>query len=173
MKRRLLIVLLAAAMVLLGCGRRDAAELDEWMRQASRGQRSRIAPLPASRAAPALPMPDEALSSPFDPQKLWRLPRQGRAPDLLRPREPLEHYPLDQLRIVGTLSDGTTRYALVRTPEGGIYPVRVGHHLGPHFGRIEAIAEDGITLNETVADPDGNWVQRRTALPFDAALGSP
>jgi len=173
MKRRTALILLSTALVLLGCGRHDAAELDDWMRQVGRGQRSRVAPLPVSRPPRTAPSPDEALRSPFDPLKLWRLPRQGRAPDLLRPREPLEHYPLDQLRIVGTLRDSATRYALIRTPEGGIYPVRSGQHLGPHFGRIDTIAEHGITLDETVADPDGNWVQRRTTLPFDASAGSP
>jgi len=162
------LILLLTGIALLGCGRHAEQELDDWMRQASRDVRARVEPLPkASPEQPYRHQPDELLS-PFDPQKLLLIPRQASAPDFRRPREPLEHYELDKLKMVGAIHLGHNTDGLVLTPDGRVHRVQSGSYVGPNFGRVQRVGEDGIELAETVEDLNGNWVQRLTTLRLDA-----
>ena len=71
------------------------------------------------------------LPDPFKPRKIE--PTKGGsklAPDLTRRREPLEAYPLESLNMVGTLTQGKSTYALVRTPDKDVYQVTTGNYLG-------------------------------------------
>ena len=95
------------------------------------------------------------------------------APDTTRPKEPLEAYPLETLKMVGTLSQKGVNYALVKA-DSGLYRVKVGNYLGQNFGIITAITENQIDLKELVQDASGDWTERKIALQLveaDAAKG--
>ncbi|MGA0072739.1 MAG: pilus assembly protein PilP [Steroidobacteraceae bacterium] len=88
----------------------------------------------------------------------------GLRPDSDRPREYLEQFPLDTLRMVGTLNLGEIQYGLVQTKDGLIHRVVAGNHLGQNDGRIETIGEAQIELVEIVPDGLGGYVERQAAL---------
>jgi type IV pilus assembly protein PilP len=82
-----------------------------------------------------------------------------------RSREFLEQFPLDTLRMVGTLSQGDTAYGLVQTSDGLIHRVVPGNYMGQNDGRITNINDSEIELIEIISDGIGGYVER------DAAVG--
>jgi type IV pilus assembly protein PilP len=84
---------------------------------------------------------------------------------LERSREFLEQFPLDTLRMVGTLSQGDTAYGLVQTSDGLIHRVVPGNYMGQNDGRITTINDSEIELIEIISDGIGGYVER------DAAVG--
>ena len=92
-------------------------------------------------------------------------PRSGDTlqPDLRRTREPLESFPLDSLRLIGSLRRGHDAVALIEADKL-VYPLRVGAHLGQDFGKIIAIGEKTVDIEEMVPESGGRWAQRRAQL---------
>ena len=88
----------------------------------------------------------------------------GPRPDLNRPREPLEEFPLDALRMQGVIETPTAVFALVKAPDGVIHRVGLGNHMGQNYGQIKAIQESEISLAEIVPDGFGGWVSRPAIL---------
>lgn len=88
----------------------------------------------------------------------------GLRPDLNRNKEALEEFPLDSLRMVGTILLGNRTYALIKAPDGVIHRVSAGNHMGQNYGEITAIAETEITLNEIIPDGFGGWMNRAAQL---------
>jgi len=92
-------------------------------------------------------------------------------PDLNRPREPLEEYPLDSLRMVGILELKGTRWALIKTPDETIHRVRVGNYMGQNHGRITRITETQVDLIEIVPDGLGGWMERKAQVALVEPTG--
>ena len=68
----------------------------------------------------------------------------GPRPDSQRPREYLEQFPLDTLKMVGTLRLGGGNYGLVQTKDGLIHRVLPGNHLGQNDGRVMTVSDAKI-----------------------------
>ena len=66
--------------------------------------------------------------------------------------------------MVGTLTQGKSTYALVRTPDKDVYQVTTGNYLGQNFGVILGINENEIRLKELVQDGSGDWTERTGSL---------
>lgn len=88
----------------------------------------------------------------------------GPRPDLHRNREPLEEYPLDALRMVGTIATGAGSFALIKAPDGVVHRVTLKDHLGQNYGQIIRISESEIHLLELVPDGFGGWMQRPASV---------
>lgn len=88
----------------------------------------------------------------------------GPRPDLRRNREPLEEYPIDALRMVGTINTKTGTFALIKAPDGVVHRVTLRNHLGQNYGEIIRITESEISLLELVPDGFGGWMQRPASL---------
>jgi type IV pilus assembly protein PilP len=86
----------------------------------------------------------------------------GLHPDFNRNREYLEQFPLDGLRMVGTLTLNTTLFGLVRDSDNILHRVTVGNYLGQNYGKIISITDSGIKLHEMVPDGQGGWSERIT-----------
>jgi type IV pilus assembly protein PilP len=158
-----LIALLAA-----GCGGDPNQELRQWMDEQAKTMKGKVDPLPVVK--PYVPFAYNAfdLPDPFKPRKIE--PARGSsklAPDLNRRKEPLESYPIESLRMVGTLQQDKTMYALVRTNDRNVYQVRVGNYMGQNFGIITGIGEGEIRLRELVQDSSGDWAERQSRLLLD------
>jgi type IV pilus assembly protein PilP len=137
----------------------------ETQRQVQRDKQKKIfPPLPELGSAP-VPLPKETGRSPFSPV---RAAPRGKPPDVNRPREPLEAFPLTTLRMKGVVQGLGDRFALVAAPDGVVYKVRVGNYMGTHYGRVMAIRERDIEIRETVPSPDGGWVERTVYLNMAA-----
>jgi type IV pilus assembly protein PilP len=158
-----LIALLAA-----GCGGDPNQELRQWMDEQAKTMKGKVDPLPVVK--PYVPFAYNAfdLPDPFKPRKIEPARGSSRlAPDLNRRKEPLESYPIESLRMVGTLQQDKTMYALVRTSDRNVYQVRVGNYMGQNFGIITGIGEGEIKLRELVQDSSGDWAERQSRLLLD------
>ena len=162
-------VLLAAAVatLLAGCsgGHDDLRSYIDTIKAKPGG---RIEPLPEIRPAPTFDYVAGERRSPFMPDSPQRRvsdnPAAVQGPDFNRPREYLEDFPLDTLRMVGTLERNARQYGLVQTNDGLIHRVSVGNHLGQNFGRIISINESQIALIEIVPDGLGGYLERPAAI---------
>ncbi len=163
-----LIVVLTIAAALAGCGSDQFSDLKQFVAEAdkSSGGGARVEPLP--RADPYQPFvyAQAELEDPFRPRKIEpaKSTKGQLAPDLNRRREPLEAFPLDNLKMVGTLQQGSTVFALVRTPDNNLFRVRQNNYIGQNFGLIQEISETGMKLKELVQDSAGEWTERVTQL---------
>lgn len=88
----------------------------------------------------------------------------GLAPDRDRRKEPLESYPLDSLRMVGTLMRPDTSWVVLRAPDGTIHEAQVGNYMGQNYGVITDISEEKVALTELVQDPNGRWIEREASI---------
>lgn len=104
-----------------------------------------------------------SLRSPFDPAQP-RTSASALLPDQHRKKEALEEFPLDALRFVGVITESHTPWALIMGPDSTIHRVRVGNYIGQDYGRIIAISESGITLQEVIADNMGGWRNKQRLL---------
>jgi type IV pilus assembly protein PilP len=153
-------LLLPVALVALTSCSSEIDELKSFVRDSEKGLPRRIEPLPPVK--PFEPFTYEG----FKPRKLAP-PKEGAgggiAPDLNRRKEPLEAFPLEQLKMVGTLSQGKDVFAIVRA-EKTLYRVKKGNYMGQNFGVITGIDEAQISLKELVQDSTGDWVERVSSL---------
>jgi len=88
----------------------------------------------------------------------------GPSPNFDRNREELESYPLDALRMMGTLEKGEQFWAILRDPDTIIHRVQVGNFIGQNNGKITGISEDRIELLEIIPDGRGGWEERNAEL---------
>lgn len=164
MKRLLVPIALA---VLGGCSS-EIDELKAFVRDSERGLPRRIEPLPAVKPFEPFAYEGFDLPDPFKPRKLT-VPKEGAgggiAPDLNRRKEPLEAFPLEQLKMVGTLQQAKEMYALVRADKT-LYRVKKGNYMGQNFGLITEVTEGDIKLKEIVQDSAGDWAERQSVLPL-------
>ncbi|MGY6553762.1 MAG: pilus assembly protein PilP [Wenzhouxiangella sp.] len=88
----------------------------------------------------------------------------GLRPDPNRRREFLEGFPLDTLRMVGTLQIDGVDFALIRDNENVVHRVRAGNFLGRNHGEIERVTPNRIELRELTQDGRGVWSERRVQI---------
>jgi type IV pilus assembly protein PilP len=161
-------VLLPVALVVLGGCSSEIDELKRFVRESDKDLPRRIEPLPAVKPFEPFTYEGFDLPDPFKPRKL-SAPKEGTggglAPDLNRRKEPLEAFPLEQLKMVGTLAQGTDTYALVRADKT-LYRVKKGNYMGQNFGLITDVTESEIKLKEIVQDSAGDWAERQSVLPL-------
>lgn len=89
------------------------------------------------------------------------------APNLNRLKQPLEFFPLDALKFVGILKQGSLIWGLISQPNGEVTRVKVGNYMGKNFGKIISITEQNLKLEETV-QVDGKWEKRMTTFSLNA-----
>src|SRR5262245_54853490 len=128
----------------------------------------RIDPLPPVEPAPTFAYDAGTRRSPFMPPEPQRRvsndPNAVEGPDRNRPREFLEQFPLDTLRMVGTLADRRASFGLVQTTDGLVHRVTVGNHMGQNYGRIVASSDSEIQLVEIISDGLGGYLERPAAI---------
>ncbi len=88
----------------------------------------------------------------------------GPRPDPNRRKEPLENYPLESLKMVGTLERGKQIWAVITAPDGTVYRAKTGDHLGQNFGMITKITEDKVSIIELIQGSLGDWTERDASL---------
>lgn len=164
---KLIRVLLLCPLLLLGCSGEDHQDLREWMREQAKGMKGKVAPLPEIAAFPVVAYEAETLTSPFSPGKIVTLEATAlkTTPDRTRPQQPLEIFPLEDLKVTGIIMAGSVPYALIQTPPPNKPKhVRVGEYMGRNFGKITSISKDSVTVLETVKDANGAWVEQEKVL---------
>jgi type IV pilus assembly protein PilP len=162
-----LALLLLAALMLGGCTR-GTSDLREWIAQQKAKKGAPIPPLPVIKTFETFTYADQDLRDPFGPSATEQsTATSGPRPDQNRPKQPLEMFALDSLKMVGTIGTGPGTEALIKDPSGVIHPVHRGEYMGQNYGHITAISDDHIDLIELVSNGNGGWMER----PASIALG--
>lgn len=156
----------ASLIMLTACGQNDYNDLEAFIQSSGEGLHGRVDPLPEVKHYESFTYNAFDLSNPFAPRKNDQVQSvaNGIQPDLARRKEVLESYPLESLAMVGSLQQNDIIYALIKSPEGTLYRVKIGNHLGQNFGRISQISESEVKLLEIVQDGVNEWVERTSAL---------
>ena len=161
-------ILAMCATVMSGCGSGEFEDLNRFVEESKQGLRGRVEPLPDIKQFEPFAYDAFDLSDPFQPRQLaiaGEAPGGGPAPDVNRRKESLEAFPLEGLKMVGTLEQKRVRYALIRTPDSNLFKARVGNYMGQNFGIVTAISETAVTLKEVIQDPaSGGWNERSASL---------
>ena len=168
------IALVVACVALSACSGSENEDLRKWMNDVTRNIKGSIPPLPQVKPYEPVPYDAAALIDPFKVSKLGSEQKKssggGLQPDLDRPREPLEAYPLESLKFVGVITRKKQSFAIIQV-DGALYQVRVGNYVGQNFGVITRITETETTLKELVQDAAGDWVERSSTLLLQAQEG--
>lgn len=125
----------------------------------------RIEPLPEIKLYDVFVYSASNLRSPFVPSAPAGLDlANSLRPDAKRAREFLEQFPLDTLRMVGTLELQGKKYGLVQGKDGLVHRVLPGQFLGQNDGRITNVTPAKISLIQIVPDGVGGYIERPAAL---------
>jgi type IV pilus assembly protein PilP len=158
-------VLAVCASLLAACSG-DMSDLEQYAMEI-KGRKSRaIDPIPQPK--PYEPFAYEAADR-RDPflavlQSKEDLAGAGLRPDINRPKEPLEEFALDGLRMLGTITQQNRSYALIKAPDNVVHRVTIGDHLGQNYGKITDISETEVNLTEIIPDGFGGWMQRPASI---------
>ena len=164
-----ILAIAVSCLVLGACTGEQHSDLRQFVKESDNLPRGRIPPLPEVKTYEAFPYAAYDLTDPFKPRSITPPKPDGlaggiKAPDPNRRKEPLEAYPLENLKMVGTLQQKKEIYAVVRTPDNRLFRVKPGNFLGQNFGRITAISESAIKLKELVQDSGGEWKEEERSL---------
>ena len=167
-----LVLVLSIPGLLAACNA-GTSDLVEFVRQIKSQPSGRIDPIPEFQPYQNFEYVSHDLRDPF---KLvdFRRPDEntdeirsilsGPKPIIDRPREPLEDFPLDTLRLKGTLTRGGIKWGLIFAPDNTIHRVIEGHYMGQNHGRITLVTDQVIELTEIVPDGLGNYIERSSAV---------
>jgi len=156
--------LILSLLLLTSCGGTGGDDLDQFMADAAKTMNTKVEPLP--QVQPYVPLQfnvDGTISDPFRPRKV--VSSGTFQPNLSRPKEPLEAFPLENLKYVGALTKNKSTFALIKTPDNTLQQVKIGNYLGTNYGLVTSINDSEVTLKEIVQDElSGDWVERISSL---------
>ena len=170
LKLSLLGILIA---LLSGCGE-GLGDLRSFVQEIRAKPPGRIEPIPEFQPYQNFEYASHDLRDPFklvdfrrpevDPNELAAL-SSGLRPDIDRAREPLEDFPLDTLRLKGTIDDKDgVKWGLIFAPDNTIHRVIEGNYMGQNHGRIISVSDQTIELTEIVPDGLGSYIERSSAV---------
>ncbi len=166
-----------SVVLLAACGGEEHQDIKNWMAEAAKDMHGRVQPIPEIKPFPIISYDAGDLAEPFNPSKVVPEKRSGGGgiqPDFDRPREPLEAYPLESLKMVGVMRKDRVLHALIQV-DSTVYQVRAGNHMGQSFGVITSITDAQVNVKELVQDPTGqtaDWVERMATLQLQEQVQS-
>ncbi|BBA37240.1 Tfp pilus assembly protein PilP [Methylocaldum marinum] len=167
--RSRLLVSWLVALGISGCAGNDLTDLEAYVAEVKARQKGSVEPLPEIKTVEPFVFNPEDLRDPFIiddnvQETVEARIGNGIRPDIKRPKEELESYELDTLRMVGTVNRHGVLWGLVKAGDGTIHRVRAGNHMGKNFGKIVNIKESIIELVEIISESPGAWRERKAAL---------
>lgn len=165
------IAILSASIMLTGCGNDDFSDLEKFIRSEKAKPKGPIEPLPEIKIVEPYIFNPEGLRDPFaalqqleQDQEVEINEASGVKPDTSRPKEELEAFTLDSLRMVGTVNMSGVLWGLVKASDGTMYRVQVGNYMGKNYGKVIRIVSDKIEIMEMVTDKPGVWREQPQSL---------
>jgi type IV pilus assembly protein PilP len=160
-------ILIMAAVLLFGCSQ-GMDDLQQYVKEVKARKAAPIKKPPTVNPPPLVDYSD-GLKDPFDSSIFNKVIADSvknteLSPDPNRTPEYLENYPLDSLRMVGSMSQEETLWALIKTPDATIQRVAVGNYIGQNYGKIVQVSEAHVDLSEIIPDGFGGWMKRATSI---------
>lgn len=154
------------SLLLAGCGGEEYQDLRDFVKNSGADMRGKIEPPPEVKPYEYFAYTNDTnLPDPFKPRKQEKRSGGGiNQPDLNRPKEALEEFPLENLKMVGYLYRNKVGHAVIRATDGKLHRVKAGNYIGLNFGEIKEVTDTGITIREMVQDSSGDWTERVSTL---------
>lgn len=141
-------------------------DLHAWVAQVKARKGAPLPALPVVKTFETFVYQDQDKRDPFEPAPPQANSQSlaGPRPDQNRPREPLEAFPLDSLKMVGTIGSKGNVEALVKDPQGVIHQVHAGDYVGQNYGHVTQVTGSEIDLVELVPNGSGGWMERDASV---------
>ena len=163
-------LLLPGLLLLSACSSGDMDDLKTYAEEVKSRKSQRIEPLPEIRVPELFAYQMHDRPDPFRPfveearEETGSTSNKGIAPPANHVKEELEQFPLDTLRMVGTLQKDAQNWGLVTAPDGAEHRIQPGNYMGKNYGKITLVADDRVELVEIVPDGMGGWQERAARL---------
>ncbi|HJR13009.1 MAG TPA: pilus assembly protein PilP [Rhodanobacteraceae bacterium] len=141
-------------------------DLNDWVAQVKARKGAPLPALPVVKTFETFIYQDQDRRDPFEPAPPQATAQNaaGPHPDQNRPREPLEAFPLDSLKMVGTIGAKGNVEALIKDPQGVIHQVHVGDYMGQSYGHVLQVTPREVDLVELVPNGSGGWMERDASV---------
>ena len=141
-------------------------DLQQWVAQVKARKGAPLPALPVVKTFETFLYQDQDKRDPFEPAppQANAQNQAGPHPDQNRPRQPLEAFPLDSLKMVGTIGTQGSIEALVKDPQGVIHQVHAGDYIGQNYGHVLQVTASEIDLVEMVPNGSGGWMERDASV---------
>jgi type IV pilus assembly protein PilP len=164
--------------VLVVCGlvtacNQGLGDLQQFVQQTISRPPGRIEPIPEFQPYQNFEYTSHDLRDPFklvdfrrpdeNPETINNI-ANGPKPNIDRIRQPLEDFPLDTLRLKGSVTQSGVKWGLVFAPDNTVHRVIEGQYMGQNHGRIISVTDQSIELTEIVPDGLGNYIERSSAV---------
>lgn len=169
---RTALLALLTGLVLTACGGGANDDLRRFVKETHANKKPKVEPLPEIKIPPKFAYDAAHLVDPFENLNLS--PHGGQKTVskkkplplhlLTKPKGPLEAYPLDALKMVGTLERRKQMWAVIKAPDGSMHRAKRGDYMGKNYGMITKISDDKVILIETVQNAVGDWVDREAGI---------
>ena len=162
-------LILPLLLLLGGCMKGDS-DLRKWVADEKNLPGGPLPPLPVLKTFETFEYKDQAQRDPFAPslaEQKAEEEEKSAVPDP-HPKEKLEEFALDSLKMVGTIGTGPGMLGLIRDPEGTVSTVRPGNYVGQNNGKIKAINANSIDLVELISNGNGGWMERSASIEVSA-----
>ena len=151
-----------------GCSSHFEDDLNAYIDEVQKRPPSMIEPIPEIRIAPLYrySAAEQTLRTPFDLEETRpdAYIGDGIRPDDTRPREELEQFSLDTLRMVGSMEMNGVVFALIKNRAGIVYRVREGNYMGRNHGRITRVSPQRVDLIEIAGDNTTGYFEREASI---------
>lgn len=161
-------LLLLATVLLVACGGEEFQDLQDFIKESGADLRGQVEAAPEIKPYEPFQYDNSAsLPDPFKARKQETKNMEAlglNQPDFARPRQELEEFPLETLKMVGYMRKGNVGHAIIRSSEGKLHRVKAGNYAGMNFGQIISVTETEVRIKEMVQDGAGDWLERESSL---------
>ena len=164
-----MIVALGMLSLITACSDDGMQDLKQYVKKVKARKPGRIEPLPEIKQIETFVYVPGNRRNPFLPTEAEEAEEalaeeNGLTPDPNRRKEELESFPLDSIRMVGTVDLNDTVWGLVKTKDKTIYRVKVGNYMGQNHGQVTSISEDKIELTEIIPKKPRGFTERQASV---------
>lgn len=153
----------------------DTQDLQRYTREQQARPSGKIEPLPTFKPYESFVYEGASLRDPFRPMVRITSEREELTgndaiqPDTERPKEYLEEFSIDELNMVGVITEpgGSTLWALIKDPNKEVHRVLAGNYLGNDYGEVTDISERELQLVEIISNGRGGWMKRPRTLTIE------
>ncbi len=169
---RLFISMLIISLPFLSSCAKDHDDLNAYIESIKSKHQGTVKPIPQFKPYKTFTYSASELRDPFQQEIEQAIDeinnKNALKPNKVRPKEQLEAFPLDTLRMVGILEQRNIKWGLIKDPNNVVHRVLPGNYAGQNEGQIVLISENSIEFLEIVADGLGGYIERKASL----ALGN-
>ena len=164
--------LILVALLLQACGEsKGLSDLQAFTQSVRQAEKPKVDPLPEIVPVEPFEYSASLIGSPFAEENV--LPEVSNSsevqvdavlPDQNRQRQALEYFPLDALKMVGTLEQNNQVFAIIFAPDDTVHRITKGNYAGTQLGQVIDVTEAETVLEETVRANNGQWEKRKVSI---------